>query len=329
MITINEIAKLAKTSRSTVSRVLNDSGYVSEEAKERILKVIEKTGYVPSKHAKSLRTKKTNVIGVILPRLSTDTSNRMVNAINDHLALNGYQFILANTNLSEEKEIENIKLLRSRQVDGMILLATNISEKLIQTIEQLPIPLVALGQDLPGISVILNDDYHAARDMTTLLIEKGYEDIGFIGVTEEDHAVGYKRKQGYLDALKDHSLSIREEWMAEANFDFQSGYTAMKKIYEQSTKKPTAIFAVTDPIAIGAMQYLHEKDISIPNDIAVAGTGNSTVSRYISPSLTTIDFMNKDAGKIAAKLILSHIEDETMETKRVKMTYEIIERASI
>ncbi|WP_284140255.1 MULTISPECIES: LacI family DNA-binding transcriptional regulator [unclassified Virgibacillus] len=329
MITIKEIARLAKASSSTVSRVLNNSGYVGEETRKRILKVIEETGYIPSEHAKSLRTKQTKVIGVILPRLSTDTSSRMVNAINDALAKLGYQMILANTNLNPEKEIENLKLLRSRQVDGIILLATNINEALIEEINKLKIPLVAVGQDIPGVSVVINNDYQAGKDMTSLLIEKGHEHIGFIGVPETDRAVGVERKQGYLDALTDHRLQTKPEWMVTANFDFDSGYLAMKEMVEQAVELPTAIFAVTDTIAIGAMHYLHEQKIEVPNKIAIAGTGNSKVSRFITPALSTIEFANEKVGYEAAQLIIRHIRGQQKERKKIVMKYRLIERDSV
>lgn len=329
MITIKEIAKLANASSSTVSRFLNDSGYVSDEARKRIEKVIRETGYIPSEHAKSLRTKQTKVIGVIVPRLSTDTSSRLVNAINDELAEHGYQIILANTNLSPAKEIENLKLLRSRQVDGIILLATNVNEELIREIRQLPIPLVALGQEIPGISFIVNDDYGAAKDMTELLITRGHKKIAFIGVPEQDRAVGYFRKKGFMDALQEKSISICNEWMAEANFDLSSGYEAMKTILQRTAQKPTAVFAVTDSIAIGAMHYLMEIECHIPKDMAVVGTGNSRVSQYIKPSLTTVDFSNEDMGRKAAKLLLRHIKETNGEPKKITMTYSIIKRDSV
>ena len=328
MTTIKEIAKLANVSSSTVSRVLND-GYVSDEVRRRVLKIIEETGYVPSEHAKSLRTKRTNVIGVVLPRLNTEASIRTVNALNDELAKEGYQIILANTNLKQEKEIENINLLKSRQVDGMILFATNRNRRLTDEIRQLNIPLIAIGQEIPDVSIVVNDDYGAAREMTDRLIAQGHERIGFIGVTEDDHAVGYLRKQGYLDSLKAHRLEIKEEWTAEAHFDFDSGYQAMKSIREQSVHLPTAVFAATDTIAVGAMQYLKEQHFSIPEDIALVGTGNSNIGQYLDPALTTIDFQNADTGREAARLLLHHIQHPGSKPVRKVMRYRLIERDSV
>lgn len=328
MITIKEIAKRANVSSSTVSRFLNN-GYVSNEVRERLAKIIEETGYVPSEQAKSLRTKQTKVIGVVLPRLSTETSSRMVNTLNDALAEAGYQMILTNTNLEQKREVENLRLLKSRQVDGIILLATNINTALINEINQLKIPFLAVGQDIPGVSSIINDDFQAAKDITTYLIDKGHQRIGFIGVTEEDHAVGYLRKQGYLTALKENGLPLHSEWMETAQFDFQSGYQAMKHIETADQMMPTAIFAVTDKLAIGAMQYLKEKHYIIPDDIAVVGTGHSVIGKYIEPALTTIDFLNEQTGREAAKMILDKIQQSTLTENKKTMTYRLIKRNSV
>ncbi|MDY0409625.1 LacI family DNA-binding transcriptional regulator [Virgibacillus soli] len=329
MITIKEIAKLANASSSTVSRVLNDSGYVSEETRKRVLKVIEETGYIPSEQAKSLRTKKTSVIGVIIPRLSTDTTSRLVNAINDELAKKGYQIILTNTNLHAEKEVEHIKLLRSRQVDGLILIATNVNDVLLKEIRNSPTPIVVIGQEIPGVSVIVNRDFEAAKQMTQLIIENGHNKIGFIGVHETDKAVGVDRKAGYLAALNGAGIPVNEQWIVDANFDYQTGYRAMKQMMEQSTIKPTAVLTVTDTIAIGAMQYMHEHHLAIPDDIAITGMGNSKVSQYIVPSLTTIDFLNEQTGKEAARLILNIIDGKEKRPKKIQMKYRIIKRDSV
>lgn len=329
MITIKEIAELAKVSSATVSRVLNNSGYVSNHARERIVKVIEETGYVPSEHAKGLRMKRTKVIGVILPKMHTETSSRVVNGIDEELAKKGYQILLANTNLKPEKEIEYLKLLKSRQVDGIILLATNINENLVAEIQQLSIPFVSVGQDIPGALNVVYDDYHAAKDLTTLFIKKGHEKIAFIGVDESDRAVGYLRKQGYLDVMAEHGLEVKREWMQKGVFDIQSGYEAMKKIIEGTINLPTATFAVTDRLAIGAMQYLKEIRLSVPEQMAVAGVGASEISKYVDPTLTTVDYQNEKAGQEAAKLILNSIINNEKNLKKITLEYRLLFRDSV
>lgn len=329
MITIKEIAERANVSRTTVSRVLNNSGYVSEDARKRVLHVIDETGYVPSAHAKSLRTKKTKVIGVILPKISTETSSRLVNGIDDVLAGEGYQILLANTNLHAEKEIEYIRLLKSRNVDGMILSATNVQPELIQEIRQLKIPFIMVGQHAEELTSVIFDEYQAARDMACLLIKKGYKKIAFIGVDEADRAVGYLRKKGYLDAMKEHQLPVEASWLQKGIFDIDSGSDCMKSIMESAEDKPQAVLAVTDRLAIGALQFLRQNGYSVPGDVAIAGMGGSELSKYITPALTTIDFSFEDAGREAALLILQKIKGEHEQKINRKIRYRLVERESI
>ncbi|MEW9108531.1 MAG: LacI family DNA-binding transcriptional regulator [Cytobacillus gottheilii] len=329
MITIKEIAERASVSRTTVSRVLNNNGYVSDDVKKRVLKVIEETGYIPSENAKSLRTKKTKVIGVILPKISTETSSRLVKGLDEVFAKEGYQILLTNTNLVPEKEIEYLRLLKSRHVDGIILSATIINQALIEEINGLKSPFVTVGQQVSDISNVLFDDYQASKDLVNLMIKKGYKHIAFIGVDEEDRSVGYLRKAGYLDAIKENNLPIEDYWVQKGIFDVDSGYYSMSEIMKNSKQKPDAVIAVTDRLAIGAMQYIKEAGLSIPDDIAVAGMGASELSRFVSPSLTTIDFSIEEVGREAADLLLEQINGRNSYEKNRKVKYRLIERSSI
>ncbi|MBF0705058.1 LacI family DNA-binding transcriptional regulator [Alkalihalobacillus hwajinpoensis] len=329
MPTIKDVAKRAGVSRTTVSRVLNDNGYVSHEARQRVVEAVEEMGYIPSAHAKTMRTKRSGVIGVILPRISTETASRVVNGIENELAANGYQILLTNTQLQPEKEIQNIKLLKSRQVDGIILLATNRNQELLDTISDASIPFVAIGQELNGVMSVVYDDYHSSYSVTESLIEKGHRHIGFIGVPETDHAVGIVRKQGYLDAMKKHGLTVEKGWIQYGNFTFESGYEAAKQLVEQSELKPTAIFAVTDRMAIGALGLLKEQGIRIPEDMALFGIGASDLSRHVTPALSTVDYFNEDAGQKTAQLILEQLSGKVLEKKKLKLNYRLIERDSV
>ena len=329
MPTIKEIAERARVSRTTVSRVLNNSGYVSDEARKRVLDAISETGYVPSENAKSLRTKRTKVIGVILPKISTETSSRLVKGMDEVLAGEGYQILLTNTNLEAEKEIEYLRLLKSRHVDGIALSATNLNPALLEEISQLHIPFVLVGQHQQGVANVVFDDYQAAKDLTDLLINRGYRRIAFIGVDEQDHAVGFLRREGYLDAMKDHGLPVESGWVQKGIFDVESGRTAMKAIIEETGAKPNAVIAVTDRLAIGAVQYIREKGWSIPKDMAVAGMGASELSKYMTPSLTTVDFSIEEAGHETAGLLLEKISSMEDRNKSKIVKYRLIERDSI
>lgn len=329
MTTINDIAKMANVSRTTVSRVLNNNGYVSESARERVMKVVEETGYIPSVSAKSLRTKRSGVIGVILPKISTETASRVVGGINEVVAKEGFQILLTDTELNHEKEIEYIRLLHSRHVDGIILLATNVNDRLLNAIEDASLPFISLGQELPGVTSIVYDDYHASRDMTNMIIQKGHKKIAYIGVGEDDPAVGLLRKQGFIETIQEAGLEVEESWMEYGDFSIESGYESMKQIIEASPGNlPTAVFVVTDRMAVGAMEYLKEQGLRIPQDIAVTGIGASVMSKYISPSLTTIDYFNKEAGTMAAELLLEQLQDKNTK-KKFLQNYRLIERDSV
>ncbi len=329
MTTINDIAKMADVSRTTVSRVLNNSGYASEDVRKRILRIVEETGYVPSVSAKSLRTKKSGVIGVILPKISTETASRVVGGINEVLSRENFQILLTDTELDKEKEIEYVRLLKSRQVDGIILLSTNVNDRLIQAISETNLPFISLGQELPGFPSVVYDDYNAAVDMTNMIIQKGYQRIAFIGVGEDDPAVGGLRKQAYVDALEENGFSVDERLMAVGDFSIESGYEGMKAILKECGRDvPDAVFVVTDRMAIGAMEYLKEQGYSIPEDVAVAGIGASALSKYVTPSLTTVEYHNKEAGRKAAGSLLAQMKNQQIEDKIVQ-NYRLIRRDSV
>src|SRR5699024_7520097 len=190
MRTIKDIAQMAGVSRTTVSRVLNDSGYVSEKARKKVLEVIEETGYVPRQHAKSLRTKETKIIGVILPKISTDTSSRTVDGMNEVFGEKGYQILLTSTNLDKAKEIEHLRLLQSGQVEGVVLRTTHADDDLISEKQSSEAPVVVIGQELPddsGRPSVVFDDYRAPVKFMQALIGSGRRKIGYVGVEETAH----------------------------------------------------------------------------------------------------------------------------------------------
>lgn len=329
MITIKDIAAMANVSRSTVSRALNNKGYVGAEARKRIETVIKETGYVPSQHAKSLRTKETKVIGVILPTIQTETSSKIVSGIDSILSEQGYQVLLATTNLDKEKENDYLYLLKARQVDGIILTATNTATTLVNAIKELHTPVVVIGQEMEGITNVLYDDYQAACELTSMIINKGHTKVAFIGVDETDRAVGHLRKKGYLDTMEKYNLKVENNWIQKGVFDVESGHDTMETIMEKSINAPTATFAVTDRLAIGAISYLKKAGYRVPEDMAIASIGASEVSEYVEPPLTTIDYQYEQAGEKAATLLLEILSTNNNEFKKVVIDYRFIFRSSI
>lgn len=328
---IIDIAKMAGVSKSTVSRYLND-GYVGDESREKIKAVIEETGFLPQRQAKSMRTKKTNLIGVILPKISTETPPKVVDGITEVLSDYGYDVLIANTNLSIDKEIEYLKIFRNNQVDGIIFMATKVTKRHLEIMKEVKVPIVIVSQEVEGYASVAHDDYNASKDMVEYLINKNHTNIGFIGVYEEDISVGYERKKGYIDKLKEHNIKVNLENIKIGDFSQESGFKLVEELMTQENK-PTAIFAVTDNIAIGAIDWLKENGYKVPEDIAIVGMGDSRLSRVITPKLTTIHFSYKTSGIKSAEIMIKllNMNEKKLENieKKIKLKYRLVERDSV
>ena len=319
--TINEIAKMAGVSRATVSRYLND-GYVSEEKKERIAGVIAETGYIPSSQAQMLRTKKTGLIGVIIPKISSDSIGRMVDGIGEELAKEGYQLLLASTNNNEREEVRYLQTFRNNYVDGVILIGTIFRKEHRKALEEMEVPVVILGQQYEGYACVYQDDCHSARDVAELLT-KSCRHIAYIGVTPKDKAVGAARKKGFQTALSSKGLKpVAEKQIA---FRMEEGYQAMKQIVE-TIPYIDGVFCATDMIAAGALQYLREAGVE--RKVCVTGMGDSRIATILQPSLSTVHFHYKSSGREAARLLIEMLQKSEDVRKEIKMGYQIIERDS-
>ena len=319
---INKIAELAGVSRTTISRYLNN-GYVSEKNRKKIQKIIDETGYVPSSFAQTLRTKKTNLIGVILPKISSSTISRIVDGISTELKKDGYNVLLGNTDLDIEKEIDYLNIFKNNEVDGIIFLAKTISNRHLEIIENLKIPIVIIGQNIENYSCVYHDDYDAAYFVVDELIKSKCSQIGFIGVGEEDIAVGKERKQGYIDALKNNKINLNNEYIRIGDFSSESGYESCKDLISKN-KNIDGIFCVTDNIAIGAMEYLKSQGIKTPEDVSIVSIGDSKVSKVVTPKLSTVHYYYKTSGIEAAKIIINKMKYDNKDIDKIKLGYKYI-----
>ena len=324
---INQIAKLAGVSPSAVSRYLNN-GYLSEEKRQAIATVIDETGYIPSTQAQTLRTKKTKIIGVIIPKIDSDSISQVVAGIGEVLNEKGYKMLLANTDNHDEKEIEFINTFKQNIVDGIILLGTVLTPKHKKALKDLKIPYVVLGQQTDLSTCIFHDDYTAAYELADYIISKGHKNIGYIGVNDKDIAVGVNRKNGFLDALKKHNIKLPDDYIKTGSFYMDNGYENTKSLLSQN-KNIDAILCATDTIALGAIKYLNENKIRIPDDIAVAGFGESKPSSILSPSLTTVHFYYRQCGIEGAMFLLEKINKPDIPDKAIKLGFEIVKNQSV
>lgn len=320
---IKELAKLAEVSTSTISRVVNNSGYVKKEVREKVEKLIEETGYRPNAHAKALLQNKSHTIGVILPKVNSSSSGDTVAGIDDFLSSYGYSLIIGNSNHNIEKEIELFKLFQEKRVDGIVLIATELTTAHHDLIKKSKIPTVILGQEsLDSNPCVIFDDEFAAKELADLLLSKVSKDIAFIGVGEYDVAVGIKRKNGFMKALKEKKIEISNDFIKVGDFTVNSGYRACEQILKKSV--PKAIFSVTDKMAIGAMRYLFEKGYRVPEDVKVVGMGGTDLAKYYHPVITTSKYNYTNLGYEGAKLLLDIINNKNVSTKKIVLSHELL-----
>ena len=321
--TINDIARLAGVAKSTVSRYLN-GGNVSVKTKARIRKVIEETNYEPNSFAQSLKAKKTNFIGVIAPTLDSYVTSTVLMAIDEELRKQDYSTLIISTSKHIDREIESLVSLSRQKVDGIILIATGMTDQHIETIKTIQIPVLIVAQEVNQFNCIINDDYHAGFEMGQYIAGKGHQAVAYLGVTESDIAVGQKRKQGILDGLA--KGGVQEVKVYRSEFDFQDASRVTEEILGHF--QPTAIIGATDTIAFGALKTLSRLGKKVPEDISLSGFGGYNISEVIHPALTTIRYNNTETGKLAANTIIKMTNGEEVPQLQVS-GYSFIEGESV
>ena len=324
--TMKELAELAGVSPAAVSRYLN-GGSLSEEKRAVIRRAIEQTGYQPDAAAQALRTKTTDIVGLIVPKLDSESVSRLVAGAEAVLAEEGFLTMIAVSHNDAEKELSFLQLLQKRSVAGVILMATVADERHQAAIRALRIPVVVTGQHYDGVSCVYHDDFNAARELARLVLQKGRRHPGFLGVTERDVAVGVERKRGVLSAMAEAGLA--PELPTElCSFEIESGAEGMRRLL-QAHPETDAVFCATDRIAFGAMEVLKAAGRRIGEDISLTGMGDSWASHRIDPNLTTAHFYYKTCGETAARRLLELIRSPAPAASQTKLSYTIKNRDSV
>ena len=323
---ISEFAKEAGVSVSAVSRYFND-GYLADDKRALIEAALDRTGYVPSYSARTVRTKVTKLVGVILPKLSSESISRVTEGISEVLGKEGFELLLVNTANDYNREISSLELFRQNRVDGVILLASVFTDLHRSVLSKMRVPVVIVGQQLKGFNCVCHNDMGAAYAMTSLMLDRGAKRPAFIGANPDDNAAGRDRRIGYEKALTDHGFVPVPEFMEIAKFNMDSGYEKAKRIFS-GHKRPDCLFCATDNIAAGAMLYCRENSIAIPDDLMIGAVGDSRMGKILYTPLSSVHLHYKTAGIEGAKMLLSEMKDSSEVKRILQLEYDIIERAS-
>lgn len=326
-LTIKEIAKKSGFSKSTVSRVLLKSNKVKRETKGKILKIIKDLEYEPNVIARSLRTKRTNTIGLILGDIENPFYSRVARGVLDAAENNDYNVILCNSSYDMKLEEKSIKALLSRQVDGFLITTVKLRKNTIDILQGKKIPFVLIDYklDMPGISYVVNDDYYGGKIVGEYLVGLGHKKIGFLG--NRKLLSFSSRYNGFKDVLKKNNLSNDWDFIVNDINDVVEIKTAIRGIINNK-ERITSIFAVNDFLAIKTVDNLISIGLKVPRDISVIGYDNINISSMLRVPLTTINQPKYRTGKLATKHLLNILEGKIEKPVRIVLKPELIIRQS-
>lgn len=320
--TMRDVAKLAGVSSAAVSRYLN-GGYISKEKAERVRAAIAETGYRPSRQARGLRTGRNRLIGVIVPKINSESVGRITAGIGQVLSERGYQMLLADTENHAERELTYLDLFQSYPVDGIALVATVLTPAHREALCASRVPVVVIGQDMPGASCVFHDDYHAALDLAAAVARGCTGEIGYVGVLRDDAAAGAGREDGFEAGLAAAGRSLPADLRREGSFTVESGYEAARDLI---TSHPGLSFiaCATDTMAAGAYRALVEARGDAPAASCVSGFGDNAFLRAITGGIPTVHFSYLTSGIEGTAMLLDAIGAEGSEERHLRLGYELV-----
>ena len=326
----SDIAAKLGISRVTVTKALQDSSDISVEMKEKVRAVAEDMDYIPNLTARHLTAKKTKTIGVVLPDITNMYFSSIVRGMMEMAEKQSYHIILTASREDSEIERQNIFKLLSMNVDGLLVCQSldTIEMEIFEKVKKRKKPLVFFGRPVgfSGFDSIGFDDYYAAQNLTEHLIKNGITKIAHIsGNLKSD---GSFRLNAFLDTMKKHRLSVKDEWIIKGEYFPEYGYSGFKQIYN-SGELPEVIFCGNGMIARGAYEAIWEKGLNIPKDIGVVAVDHKNYADMLHPKLTFVDYPTRTLGQEAIKILISKIEDKNKKVENVILDSYLIENDSV
>lgn len=324
MPTIADVAKMANVSKATVSRVLN-SLPVSEQTHQKVISAIKSLNYRPNAHARSLTLRRTNLIGVVGPFMGGVFYGELLTGIIGIMSgTDNFVTVYGTENTVNEETVIH-RLLNEQRVDGLIVMTPRVVKAdIFKSYKNFPI--VVVDGALEYVPSVVADNYDGARQAVNHLIGLGHRRIGIITGPLGNRETA-ERLRGFRDALSDSGLDLPEDYLQVGNYDIESGYAAMEKFLALKTR-PTAVVAVNDWMAIGGMELLKAKGLSIPGDMAVIGFDDTILAPRVTPALTTVHQPIVEMGRVAARRLLDSISKVETYPTRTILQCELVVRQS-
>ncbi len=333
MVSIDEVARHAGVSTATVSRALSGRGHVSAATRARVEAAAESLGYVVSASASSLASGRTRNIGVLVPFLDRWFFSTVLSGVASALMRRGYDITLYNLTADREERLQVFEtFLRRRRVDGVIAISIELGDAETARLLELNQPVIAIGGPNPGLTTLMVDDAAVARLATEHLLALGHRDIAHIGANPEfdiDFHIPTQRRQGFEQALSDAGIPARPALYEPADFTIEGGFRAAKQLLGRPGERPTAIFAASDEMAIGALLAARELGYRVPEDLSVIGIDGHELGDFFR--LTTVDQFPHGQGERAAEAILDELEAReaaSPQPQPARLPFELVVRGS-
>ncbi len=330
---IRDIAKLAGVGVSTVSRVINDHPDVKDETREKILKIIKESNYIPNNSARILKKNNTNNIGVLVKGVFNPFFAEMINIIGNRINEAGYTMILQQNDYATEDDVDNlIAFVKEKRLQGIICLGGNFLNINDESFQFLDIPVVLTSvntlskESKSKFSSIGIDNVLSAKASTKYLIDKGHRNIGILLGEKNDVGISGLRLEGYRKALEENNIPYSEENVFIGDYDYSGAYRVTKEIIN-NRKDITAIFSISDIMAVGAAKSVIDQGLKVGEDISIMGFDGMDISKYYNPGITTVKQPKKNMANNSIDLLLALLAKKE-EHKHIIFETKIIERES-
>lgn len=326
MVSIKEVAEVAGVSTATVSRVLSNRPYVKPEVRERVMAAVAKLEYRPNLVARSLRSQQSSTIGLIVSDIRNPFFTAISRAVEDTAYAQGYSVMICNTDEHPDKEAMYLNVMRDEHVAGVIFSPTRQTLTNFAALNiDFPIVLVDRSLKNGGIDAVLLENVAAGYDLTTHLIENGYRRIA--AICGEASTTGQERWRGYEMALREHGLAPAAEYVKYLEPKIEVGYTVALEMLDLP-EPPDAFFMSNSLLMAGALQAIRERNLTIPNDIALAGFDETVWASLVQPAITLIAQPTDEIGKAATELLLQRIADPGRAPRTVLLKGQLVIRGS-
>ena len=325
---LKDVAKLANVSLGTASKVTNGI-YVRPELRMRVEEAVKELNYTPNIIARSLKMNSTNMIGIMIADISSPVISKVVKGIEDFNRRKDYNGIIYQTALEIDGEMRGIETFVRNKVDGILFIGNTVDPKTARYLKESNVPVVFImtNYEDEAFSSVTIDNQEAAYVAVDYLCRNKHRDILILAGTKEDPNAGIPRLKGYKKALKKHQIAVRKELIVHGGYRLQRGYEDMQRILAEGTAF-TAVFAVSDEVAIGAKKALHENGIRIPEDVSVIGFDGIEMIYYTEPALASISQPFYELGQKASEILMERIKGKH-DNVHVVLPFQLIENRSV